>query len=86
MHQEQENAGSSLAGSQLKARKAALQSKESSFAGASGGAQEKVAHKPIDLPNEEWQKPKASGVVAAVATSVAGIALVVVAAIVLGGM
>lgn len=83
MQQEDKNMRSSLgAASQLKARKAAIQAKDGV---SSTPSKETLTHKPIDLQNEEWQKPKASGVVAAVATSVAGIALVVVVAVVLGG-
>ncbi len=78
--------GSSLgAASQLLSRKAALQVKdENAGRAAAGSARETVARKPIDLPNEEWQKPKASGIVAAVVTAIACIAVVAVAAVVLG--
>ena len=73
------------AASQLLARKAALQAKDENAGRASAGsARETVARKPIDLPNEEWQKPKASGVVAAAVTAIVCIAVVVIAAVVLG--
>ena len=78
--------GSSLgAASQLRARKAALQAKDE-IAGQRGVdmPRETLTRKPIDLPNEEWQKPKASGVAAAVLTAIVCIVIVAIAAIVLG--
>ena len=79
--------GSSLgAASQLLARKAALQAKGGGAdQGKAGSPRETLSHKPIDLPNEEWQKPKASGIAAAVLTAVVCIVVLVVAAVVLGG-
>ena len=79
--------GSSLgAASQLLARKTALQAKgEAAVQGDAGASRETVTRKPIDLPNEEWQKPKASGIAAAAVTAVVCIVVVVIAAVVLGG-
>ena len=76
------------AASQLKSLKAARVAKadgdQGSESGSGSASAERIVHKRIDLRNEQWQKPKASGIVAVVVTAFVCIAILVVVSLCTG--